>query len=279
LVIETSNGCIAKKEIDLLVEVKPETPVISVNQPSFCLNDVIKLSVPYKDNISYNWSGPNNFTANTNAVEIPITSLDQAGIYSVMLASGTCNAPPAIITIPPVARIPFANFYTEPGLKGKFSIPAQITFVNKSTNADFYQWDFGDGYTSDDVNPTHNYTTNGLFKITLTAYSKNSCFTSITLGDLLINKEGALFIPKAFSPNGDGTNDEFIVNITNLKRYQIQVFNRYGTVVFATENINDNWKGIFRGNDLPVGVYYYVITGKTLDNQNIKHSGSITLIR
>lgn len=279
LIIETDNGCIAKKEMDLLVEVKPEIPVISVNQTLFCLNDVLKLSVPFKDNISYRWSGPNNFTANTNAVEIPITSLDQAGMYSVILTSGKCNALPAIINIPPIAKIPVANFFTAPALNGKFSVPARIAFINKSTNADFYQWDFGDGFTSDEINPSHNYTIDGLFQIKLTAYSKNGCFTSFTLGDLLINKEASLFIPKAFSPNGDSTNDELIINITNLKKYQIQVFNRYGTIVFTTENINDNWKGNFRGNDLPVGVYYYIITGTTLDNQNIKHSGSVTLLR
>ncbi len=279
LTIETPNGCTATKTIDLLVEVKPETPVISVNQPLFCLGDVIKLSVPKIDNITYEWTGPNNFTATTSAIEIPITNFNQAGTYTVSLTSGSCSPVIASLVIPPIAKIPVANFYTEPGFNGKYSIPAPINFINKSTDADFYEWEFGDGLTSTETNPLHTYQTDGLFKIKLTAFSKNGCFNSILLGDLLVKKEGSIFTPNSFTPNGDGINDEFVVGITNLKRYRIQVFNRYGNVVFSSDNIYDNWKGTFKGNDLPVGVYYYLILGTTLNNENVKYSGSVMLMR
>ncbi|MCX2573099.1 gliding motility-associated C-terminal domain-containing protein [Pedobacter sandarakinus] len=94
-----------------------------------------------------------------------------------------------------------------------------------------------------------------------------------------MKKEGSIYTPNAFSPNGDGVNDEFVVGVTNLKRYRIQIYNRYGSQVFFTDNIFDNWKGTFKNGELPVGVYYYVILGTTLSNENVKFSGSVTLLR
>ncbi|TCD10212.1 T9SS type B sorting domain-containing protein [Pedobacter frigidisoli] len=279
LTVETPNGCTSTISHDILVELKPEKPEIAVNQALFCLKDIIKLSVPELDGIVYAWTGPNKFNASTSSVEIPITDFNQAGEYVVTLTSGTCTSDPASITIPEIARIPIANFYTEPSFNVKFSVPAPITFINTSKFADFYLWEFGDGFTSTDLSPTHRYQIDGIFKIKLTAFSKNGCSTSIIQGDLLVKKEASIFVPNAFSPNGDGVNDNLVVGITNLKKYRIQIYNRYGNQIFFTDNIFDNWKGDFKGNQLPVGVYYYVISGTNLSENSVRYSGSITLIR
>lgn len=279
LTVETNNGCISTFKKDILVELKPETPEISINQALFCLKDIIKLSVPAQEGITYAWSGPNNYTATTNAIEIPVTDLNLAGQYQVVLTSGTCNSEPATIVIPAIARVPVANFYTEPTFNIKFAAPVPIAFINTSLYGDFYNWDFGDGISSSEQNPTHIYQSDGLFRITLTAFSKNGCSNSITQGDLTIKKNASTFVPNAFSPNGDGINDELVVSVTNLRKYRIQIYNRLGNQVFFTDNIFENWKGTFKGNDLPVGVYYYIIFGTNLSNTNVKYSGSITLLR
>ena len=279
LTVETDNGCTSTFKKDILVELKPEKPEISSNQALFCLKDVIKLSVPAQAGISYTWSGPNNYTASTNAIEIPVTGLNLAGMYQVVLTSGTCNSEPATIVIPAIARVPVAQFYTEPTFNAKFSAPIPITFTNTSLYGDFCEWNFGDGFTSAEQNPTHVYQTDGLFRITLTAFSKNGCENSITQGDLIIKKNASTFVPNAFSPNGDGINDELVVGVTNLKKYSIQIYNRLGSQVFFTNNIFENWNGTFKGNQLPVGVYYYIILGTNISNNNVKYSGSITLLR
>lgn len=279
LTVETDNGCTSTFKKDILVELKPEKPEISSNQALFCLKDVIKLSVPAQAGISYTWSGPNNYTASTNAIEIPVTDLNLAGMYQVVLTSGTCNSEPATIVIPAIARVPVAQFYTEPTFNAKFSAPIPITFTNTSLYGDFYEWNFGDGFTSAEQNPTHVYQSDGLFRITLTAFSKNGCENSITQGDLIIKKNASTFVPNAFSPNGDGINDELVVGVTNLKKYSIQIYNRLGNQVFFTNNIFENWNGTFKGNQLPVGVYYYIILGTNISNNNVKYSGSITLLR
>ncbi|MGN8058176.1 PKD domain-containing protein [Pedobacter sp. 22163] len=279
LTVESNNGCVSTFTKDILVELKPEKPDISINQALFCLKDIIKLSVPVQEGITYAWSGPNNYSATTNAIEIPVTDFNLAGQYQVVLTSGTCSSEPAIIDVPAIARIPVAKFYTEPTFDVKFSAPVPITFTNMSLYGDFYEWNFGDGITSSEQNPTHIYQADGLFRITLTAFSKNGCANSITQGDLIIKKNASTFVPNAFSPNGDGINDELVVGVTNLKKYNIHIYNRLGTRIFFTNNIFENWNGTFKGNELPVGVYYYIISGTSLSNNNIKYSGSITLIR
>lgn len=279
LTIETNNGCISVFKQDVLVEVKPETPLITINQAAFCLNDVMKITVPDQENISYSWTGPNNFTATTSSLEIPITNINQAGEYRVILTLGNCSSDPATITIPPIANVPIASFNTEPSFNVKFSVPAPIGFNNTSKYGDYFEWDFGDGSVSTEENPIHTYLVDGTFKVTLTAFSKNGCYNSITQGDLIVRKETSVFTPNAFSPNGDGINDEFVVGITNLKRYRIQIYSRYGNQVFFTDNIFDNWKGTFKNRDLPTGVYYYVIFGTLLNNTTVKNTGSVTLLR
>lgn len=279
LTIETNNGCTSVFTQDILVEIKPELPEITINQPAFCLNDVIKLSVPEQQNMSYAWSGPNNFTATTSSIEIPVTNFNQAGEYRIVLTSGTCSSDPASIIIPPITNVPVASFYTEPSFNVKFSVPAPVSFVNTSKYGDYFEWNFGDGTLSLERNPVHTYQTDGTFQITLTAFSNNGCSNAITQGDLIIRKEASIFTPNAFSPNGDGVNDEFVVGITNLKRYRIQIYNRYGSQVFFTDNIFDNWKGTFKNNELPTGVYYYVIFGTHLNNTTVKYTGSVTLLR
>ncbi|PWS26940.1 hypothetical protein DHW03_13035 [Pedobacter yonginense] len=279
LTVETNNGCTSTLSQTLLVELKPATPEITTNQPAFCLNDVIKLSVPQQANTSYLWTGPDNFTATTSAVEIPVNNLNKGGTYQVTLTSGTCASDPATLIIPAIAKIPVAGFNPEPLFDIKFSAPVPMVFNNTSLYADYYLWDFGDGSTSTDVNAIHTYESEGTFKITLTASSNNGCSTSVTKGDLIIKGSASAFAPNAFSPNGDGVNDEFVIGITNLKKYRIQIYNRYGDQVFFANSIFDNWKGTFKGNDLPTGVYYYLILGTNLKNESVKQSGSVTLLR
>ncbi|MCX2474740.1 PKD domain-containing protein [Pedobacter sp. MC2016-05] len=279
LTIETDNGCISIASQDILVELKPEIPEISINKPAFCINDLIRLSVPQQENMSYLWTGPDNFTAATSSVEIPVNNFSKAGEYKIVLTSGTCSSDPTSIIIPPIARIPIAGFYTESSFNVKFSVPAPIVFTNTSQFGDYFEWHFGDGTFSSEKSPTHTFQTDGTFRITLTAFSNNGCWNSITQGDLIVRKEASIFTPNAFSPNGDGVNDEFVVGITNLKRYRIQIYNRYGNQVFFTDNIFDNWKGTFKNTELPTGVYYYVILGTHLNNSTVKYTGSVTLLR
>jgi gliding motility-associated-like protein len=272
------SGCVTSFTLTTDVQLRPATPVITINQTKFCLGDVLKMSVEDVPGVTYHWSGPNNFTASTRAVEITINDFAQAGLYQVYVQIGDCKSYVTTVIVPPIALVPIASFSSTPIYYGKYAVPFPMVFINNSKYADSYLWDFGDGTTSTEENPTHIFEKAGKFKITLTAFADEGCSNTTDIGELIVGN-AILFIPNTFSPNGDGVNDEFVVTVLNLKKYKVFVYNRLGEQLFKSTDIFDNWKGKYRNQDVPVGVYYYVIYGTNVYNIDVKYTGAITIIR
>ena len=87
-------------------------------------------------------------------------------------------------------------------------------------------------------------------------------------------------IPDAFTPNGDGHNDIFrIPPGVDLALEEFEIFNKWGTQVFATNNINTGWDGTYKGEFSEVGVYVYFIKGKTSAGKPVFLKGIVALIR
>jgi gliding motility-associated-like protein len=82
--------------------------------------------------------------------------------------------------------------------------------------------------------------------------------------------------PRAFTPNGDGNNDEWIIsNIDVYESCPIRIFNRRGQNVYEAPQYNNDWDGYMNGTQLPEGAYYYIITCGPSE----VHTGDVTLIR
>ncbi|MEL6654506.1 MAG: gliding motility-associated C-terminal domain-containing protein, partial [Bacteroidota bacterium] len=88
-----------------------------------------------------------------------------------------------------------------------------------------------------------------------------------------------VFVPNAFSPNNDGNNDRFVIQGLFLEDYEIQIFNRWGRLIFASQNVGDSWDGTSEGRALPEGVYAFVVTGKDEFGDEIERKGTVTLVR
>jgi gliding motility-associated-like protein len=110
------------------------------------------------------------------------------------------------------------------------------------------------------------------YKLTVTA--EGGCAAS---DEVFVKVLVAPEVPNAFSPNKDGINDTW--NIQFLETYPgaiIEVFNRYGQIVYRSTGYSKQWDGTFNGNPLPVGVYYYIINPK---NGRKQLTGSVSIIR
>lgn len=88
-----------------------------------------------------------------------------------------------------------------------------------------------------------------------------------------------VFIPNAFSPDGDGYNDELLVNGNNITTMTLQVYNRWGQQVFETNDQSIGWDGSFKGADLPPDVYGYYLQCVCADGSTLRTKGNITLLR
>lgn len=142
-------------------------------------------------------------------------------------------------------------------------------------------WDFGDGTTSDVLNPVHQYTQEGVYDITLNMVNEYGCESTQTWPLYIeVTKLVNIFVPSAFSPNGDGLNDEFTVVTRLITDFHIDIYDRWGKLIYATDDVNFAWPGAdASGQPLPEGVYTYVINAVEWDNEKVKKAGSITIIR
>ncbi|MBL0145772.1 MAG: gliding motility-associated C-terminal domain-containing protein [Chitinophagaceae bacterium] len=90
-----------------------------------------------------------------------------------------------------------------------------------------------------------------------------------------------LDIKNAFSPNGDGINDKWVVTNGFACTNQIYaaVYNRYGSLVYKNDNYTNNWDGTYNGKPVPDGTYYYVVTYKLINGKSIILKGDVTILR
>ncbi len=120
-------------------------------------------------------------------------------------------------------------------------------------------------------------TTTTLYK--LTAIASNGCTAS---DDVVVNVlPYCVQVKEAFTPNGDGINDVWQVynNLSCLQNVQVNVYNRYGSLVYNNTNYNNNWDGTYKGKPIPDGTYYYKIIYTFINGTKYNAQGNITILR
>lgn len=227
------------------------------------------------DAVSYIW----DFGDGSPVSNMPEPShiYEEAGTYTVTLtgvAEGGCEASINTMNIV-VANPPVADFHTNPGFPVQLSLPiTNVDFLNDSKDGNSFRWDFGDGFISADISPSHTYTGPGTYMVTLTVTNAEGCISEVTHGPFVILAPD-LFIPNVFSPNDDDVNDVFAVTYTGSQPYLIQIFDRWGTQVWSTNNRTKHWNGKdSKGLDANDGIYYYV-----LKIGEKSYNGNVTLVR
>lgn len=155
-----------------------------------------------------------------------------------------------------------------------------LAFTNYSRGIDpTYFWNFGDKETSEAINPTHYYKDITPYRVVLTVTDNIGCKDSI---GLMTQPPLEIFIPTSFTPNGDGINDLFGVVGTNVYEFEIQIFDRWGNLVFHSKDINEKWNGSYKGNGYQSGaeVYNYLIRYKGEKEEDaVEKTGNITVVR
>ena len=207
----------------------------------------------------------------------PTYTFDSAGTYRVTLTAiglSECSAMDSSHVII-VHDSAIANYTSAPQFPVEIAFPnTEVDFTNLSQNSDHWFWDFGDMSFSTDEHPSHMFTDTGMYNVTLVAISDGGCHDTISYGPFVV-KEPELFIPNVFSPNGDGVNDQFIVNYTGSQPFLVEIYDRWGGMVFNTRDQYVYWQGTRpSGKEVPESVYYYAVT-----IGNRKFAGPVTLMR
>ena len=144
----------------------------------------------------------------------------------------------------------------------------ELYFTNTSLDNDFNYWNFTSGIpnTSENTNPIIIFPNDsaGTYPIELVVENINGCRDTTVGRFVKIDGVFLFYVPNSFTPNGDGINDVFkpsgeAIDITN---YSMTIYNRWGKVVFKTNDINAGWDGKYNGEKVPTGVYAWKITAK-----------------
>ena len=229
---------------------------------------------------TYEWSfGDGNTSGSIN----PTNVYNTAGLFTVSLTVHNTDRCAATTTKPDIIQVnpnPIAKLEADPWIT-TMDTP-EIDFSNlsesDSTIIDFL-WDFGDGSTSNEENPSHTYQNPGEYEVTLYVETINGC-ADTTIGKVALTEEVKLFFPNAFSPDGDGLNDVFEIKGTPITNFNMYIYDRWGKEIWSTHNFENRWDGTdFQGNAVPADTYIYVISGTDYMRRDVNFKGTVTVVR
>lgn len=211
------------------------------------------------------------------------TSTNQLALYTVTLTLSTdsgCVASeirPGMITVYPK---PVASYTTHANL-GNVLVP-QVQFINQSRDYSTWTWSFGDGPQLDSVNrnPEHYYTSADAAKyhsVLLVANSYGCTDTAYVLVE--IAPEFSFYIPNAFTPNGDGINDVFTGMGMGIVEYEMWIFDRWGAMIYHTNDISQGWDGGLKDTGVKQEVYVWKVFLRDVSGVSREYAGHVTLLK
>lgn len=158
-----------------------------------------------------------------------------------------------------------------------------VQLINNSSNATNYTWYFGDGNTSQSENTTYTYSaSSGSFLIQLVAMNSAGCSDTaqqaVSVVDDLI-----FYVPNAFTPNGDESNNAFEPVFTSgidQQNFNLTIYNRWGEVIFESNDPKIGWDGTYKGVLVQEGIYTWNLRFKSPNNDKKQvYSGSVSVLR
>lgn len=224
--------------------------------------EFVNLSTSFFDVDNWTWEFSDGVQVNT----IDATHFHAYGLHDVRLSATieTCDFSELVEDAVRVYQMPNPSF-TIPNPIDRFEV---VQFVNTSDTLNIPTtnvWDFGDGITATTDNPTHFYSVEGEYIVSLTQTSVPQCVRTV-LFPLSVIRE--ISLPNVFSPNGDGVNDIFMEHM----EVDFIIINRWGQKLYEGR---DGWDGTYNGEPVAAGTYFYIVT---LPNGDIE-KGPVTLLR
>jgi len=178
-----------------------------------------------------------------------------------------------------VFPLPVAGFVADPVETTTYQ--SLVSFSDTSTDAVEWIWDFDAddnvGFLTNESFDYLNYT--GSRTVTLTVLNEYECVDSASV-DLFIKPQPKIFAPNSFTPDGNGINDFFTPKYNDIKQVlYLQIYNRWGQMMFDGRNKDSAWDGRTNGEDAPAGTYFYELHYVDAVGRNGLFTGQVNLIR
>ena len=260
------------------------SPVLS----DICYGKSIQLNANINIGTSYSWSNSNTLTnqGNGNLTSVPaaisatampsqttqyVLSINNAGCPNPLLDTFTVNVSPPIIVFAGNDTSIVANQ------------PLQLNATVNDSAANIWTWIPSTGLNSTNIpNPIAilNQTVGDYITYTVRASDLAGCYGEANINVTIFKTGPQIFVPSAFTPNGDGRNDiirPICVGIRQLNYFRI--YNRWGQLVYSTSEIGKGWDGMINGMPQSTANYVYMVQGIDYLGHVIIGKGNVVLIR
>ncbi len=268
-VVAGSGGCaVDTASVTVSNNVSPfagDDVVVNLCSEDLTLN--LYASITNNPDAGGTWSGPSALSNAYLGTFDPSSSAP--GTYYYIVGSTSCGLDSTLVSV-------IVNMSPVLWVSNDTIIDSGGTAYLDASGADTYVWTPNSSLTcSNCASPDATPSETTVYTVTGTS---NGCSASKTI-TVTIKYGTEIFIPTAFSPNGDGLNDTYGVISTAFKSANFQVFDRWGKLVFETNDLSQKWLGLIKGEPAMGGTYHYVLTGVLQTNEIVKMSGNVSLIR
>jgi gliding motility-associated-like protein len=276
------NGCTNTASTDVVVNLNPSA-AFSSSAP--CMNDSVAFlslsSVPSPEIITnWNWDFNDGFiSSEQNPRHLFGNTGTQPVTLKVTTASNCSNTITQNVEVKPAIE---ADFHFSPSAVS--IIDPTVHFVNASSNATTYLWDFGyENMQSTELSPDFTYPAQpSSYRVKLVVYNDEGCMDSI-IKIIPIKDELIHYVPNTFTPDGDEFNQTFQPVFSSgfdPQNFAFVIYNRWGETVFESHDSNVGWDGTYQGELVVEGTYIWNITVKQLHSDAFEiFSGHVSLIR
>ncbi len=242
-----------------------DTLKVTVNDTLICVGDVAYLNATATGGLppyNYTWS---NGSMGSNIAVSPATYTN----YTVTVSDDCQSTASDIATVD--TQQPTANFsYT-------FLSDVTVQFEDSSYfNIVGWHWTFSPVDTSLQQNPIYSFEEQGTHEVILVVTDNIGCTDTLIKE---IEPPLIIYAPNAFTPDGDGINDFFTLKGLGIENAKLYIFNRWGELLFETDDLSSGWDGTYQGKPVPLGVYVWKVILTGYNNKEIEKIGSVNVIR
>ena len=244
-----------------------------------CVDEMIEIKFNGNSNNIKKWSyflGNGSESSEVN----PKYIYTEPGVYDITLETNSdkgCINDTTIVAAIQVFENPYVNFISDKVNVSEYD--SEITITNLSEDSLNFEWLLEDRYFSNELNPIFTFNDPKSHEIFLKGTNKYGC-SSFAIKNINVIPVHTFFAPNSFTPNNDGLNDIFKVNASKIKEFEILIYNRWGELIFTSNNPESGWDGKNReGVLLSADLYTYQTRLIDLNNKNIFYNGEIKLIR
>ncbi len=285
LEVQTQYGCTNSIIKSAYVNATPSALFAAQNNtgcPSLCVQFINNSTIGSGNIVTHQWIFGDN--SNPDYSQNP-THCYSTGNYNVMLKVVSDSGCVSSLTMPSLVNVyplPVANFNVTPE-EVEITTP-MIEVEDRSIGASAIKYIFNDGTIRNTPNFNYTFNTDVAKTVSIMQVAVNSygCRDSI-IKQIEIKPAYVIYVPNAFTPNSDGTNDGFKAVGVGIAQFKLQVFDRWGALVFETDDINKAWDGSIKGKGdfESTKQEVYVWKAQVTDVLSEKHSmiGHVTLLK